>query len=208
MPSPVKPSEWDSFFGGLFARRRDVEAPAGTGVLGMRLFILSLSILFTASLVGYLIVRFRSPQWQPEDAADLPGGLWISTFVLLVSSLTMHGALQGIRRGREDHLRRGLLATLVLGIVFLLLQLVAWLQLVQLGVGARSSLYAFTFYMFTALHGLHVVGGLIPLAVVTRRARQGLYEPSHHAGVHYVSMYWHFLDVVWVVLFTVMVLLG
>lgn len=208
MASPVKPSEWDSFFGGLFARRRDVETPPGTGVLGMRIFLLSLSILFAASLVGYFIVRFRSPQWQPLDAADLPNGLWASTLVLLVSSLTMHGALQGIRGGRHDHLRRGLATTLGLGIVFLALQVVAWLQLVAAGVGARSSLYAFTFYMFTALHGLHVVGGLVPLAIVTFRARHGGYDPTEHAPVVYVSMYWHFLDVVWVVLFSVMKLFG
>ena len=197
MSSPVRPDEWDSFFGGLFAKRRDGQTPPSTGVLGMAIFLVSLSVLFIASIVGYLIVRFRADTWQPSEAADLPRGLWISTAVILISSVTMHGALQGVRRGRMDHLHRGLLATLGLGVLFLTLQIVAWFRMVEMGVHARSSLYAFTFYMLTALHGLHVVGGLIPLTIATIRSGLGRYTPAHHPGVIYVSMYWHFLDVVW-----------
>lgn len=172
--------------------------------MGMNLFLVSLGVLFAASIVGYLVVRGRAEQWQPAGSSDLPSQLWLSTVALLTSSMTIHSALRAVRLGRSRRVYHALLATLVLGFVFLGLQVVAWLDFVAAGVTAGSSLYAFTFYVFTALHGFHVVGGLIPLGVTAWQARQGKYSAGSHAGIVYVSMYWHFLDAVWIVLFVLM----
>ena len=171
------------------------------GVLGMKLFLLSLSMLFGASIVGVLVVRSRAQQWPPPDSPGLPMTLWLSTVLLIVSSFTISRALKAIRRDDRAGLSRWLLLTTALGLCFLLSQGVSWIQLTGLGLLPHDSLFAFVFYVLTALHGLHVVGGLIPLGITTERASRRTYTAASHAGVVYISMYWHFLDVVWVILF-------
>jgi cytochrome c oxidase subunit III len=186
----------------------------GAGRLGMTLFLAALGMLFAASMVGYLVVRLRAPAWPPAGSPRLPGGLWISTLILLLSSGTMHLALSGVRGRKADpaagatggrpHL--WLWATFALGLAFLASQLLNWIHLiVGSHLPAQSNLYAFTFYMLTGLHGAHVVGGLIPLAVTSIRGGRGRYTPLAHDGVLFMSMYWHFLDAVWLVMFAVMV---
>jgi len=171
------------------------------GVLGMKLFLVSLGVLFTASIIGYLVVRSRAEQWPPAGSPGLPATLWLSTALLIVSSLTMWLALKAIRRGDRAGLKHWLVLTTALGVAFLLSQGASWLLLTQHGLLPRASLFAFVFYTLTALHGLHVVGGLIPMAITTVRAARGRYTATSHPGVVYVSMYWHFLDVVWLILF-------
>ena len=173
----------------------------------MTIFLISLSVLFAASIVGYLLVRLRSPQWVPPGTAPLPLGLWGSTLLILLSSVTMHGALLAIRGGKRDVSTRLLAATIVLGTTFLLLQGYNWWRMVAVdAVLATRSLYAFTFYMLTGLHALHVVGGLVPLGITTARAHRGAYSWADFQGVRLMVMYWHFLDVVWLVLFAVLVI--
>ena len=177
----------------------------GAGVLGMTIFLVSLSVLFAASLVGYLMVRLRSPQWIPPGTAPLPLGLWLSTLLLLLSSVTMHGAVLSIRGGKQEASTRLLLATFVLGLGFLGSQTYNWWRMVAVdAVLATKSLYAFTFYMLTGLHALHVIGGLIPLARTSWRAHRGAYSWADFHGIRLMAMYWHFLDAVWIVLFAVL----
>ena len=95
-------------------------------------------------------------------------------------------------------------ATLIIGGLFVALQLANWIQLLSGGLAAQSSLYAYTFYILTALHWLHVIGGMVPLWIVSGRAARGAYGPGHYPGVLYCTMYWHFLDIVWIVLFVVL----
>jgi cytochrome c oxidase subunit III len=175
------------------------------GRLGMVLFLIALGVLFAAGMVGYLVVRLRAPTWPPEGSPRLPGGLWVSTVILLVSSLTMHLALGRARRGQTEALRNRLLVTGCLGISFLISQLLNWSHLITAHhLRAQANLYAFTFYMLTGLHGAHVVGGLIPLGLTTARANRGRYSPESHEGIVHLSMYWHFLDAVWLVMFVVL----
>jgi cytochrome c oxidase subunit 3 len=187
-----------------------ISPPAPTGAsrlgrLGMVLFLVALGVLFAASMVGYLVVRLRATTWPPEGSPRLPGGLWVSTAILLVSSLTMHLALGGARRGQSGALRNWLLVTGLLGISFLISQLLNWSHLITAHhLRAQANLYAFTFYMLTGLHGAHVVGGLIPLGMTTARASRRRYTPESHEGVVHMSMYWHFLDAVWLVMFVVL----
>ena len=177
----------------------------GAAPLGMALFLLSLAVLFATSMVGFLVVRLQADAWPPPGMPRLPHGLWISTAVLLASSGTMHWATRSVREGRQQALQRALGLTTLLGLVFLVCQLAVWWRLVGLHLTARTNLYGFSFYMLTLLHGLHVVGGLGPLAVTTWRAGRGRYGPDERTGVTLCAMYWHFLDAMWLVIFLFLV---
>jgi len=185
---------------------RAAAVPLATGRLGMRIFILALSMLFGASILGYLIVRSRATAWPPPGMPSLPGGLWLSTLILLVSSATMQAAVRSARAGRQTALRWGMLLTTLLGAAFLVSQTLNWFVLVAANLTARTNLYGFTFYLLTVLHAAHVVGGVIPLAVVTTRAWRGYYSAAFHPGIEYCKTYWHFLDAVWLVMFTALML--
>jgi cytochrome c oxidase subunit 3 len=179
----------------------------GAGVLGMWILLAALGVLFAASIAGYLVVRLRAPEWPPPGMPRLPRGLWITTLVIVACSVTIGRAVASIRLGRTGNTARWLQTTLGLGLVFLAAQAINWWALVTAHVTAQTkNLYAFTFYMLTGLHAAHVIGGLILLGVVIVRARRGRYGSDHHDGVTYAAMYWHFLDVVWVVLFGVLLI--
>lgn len=174
------------------------------GRLGMRWLIASLGMIFAASIVGTLWVRVHAQVWPPPGVPALPSRLWISTLLIVASSATLEWAVRGVRRDDVQRLRRGLALTLLLGVGFLLSQTVNWFLLAARAFVPTANLYAFTFYLLTCLHAAHVVGGVIPLSVVTTRAWRRRYSAAAHAGVTYTAMYWHFLTVVWLVLFLVL----
>ena len=180
--------------------------PPALGRMGMVLVLVSLTMLFAAALVAYAVVRLNAPEWPPPGAAPLPGALWLSTMLLVLSSVTMARAVRGIRQGDAPALRRGLIATLALGIAFLALQVAGWWVLTAARFGTVNTLYEFTFLLLAGLHAVHVVGGLVPLAVVTVRAWFGRYSAAFHPGVRYTATYWHYLDAVWLVVFGVLLL--
>jgi cytochrome c oxidase subunit 3 len=124
-----------------------------------------------------------------------------STLALLASSATMHGTVRAVRGGRQGAAARLAGSTLLLACAFLLVQAWAWVELWRQNVRIGDGLYAWTFYVLTALHALHVIGGLVPLCVVWWRAGRGGYSPQHPEGVVYCAMYWHFLDAVWLLLY-------
>ncbi len=192
----------------LPAADRRTPAPLATGRLGMTLLVLALSMLFAASLMMYLVIRLRAPVWPPPGMPHLPGTLWISTAIILISSFTMHSAVRAAREDRAQALSMAMLLTTLLGVLFLVSQTVNWFSLVAANLTAKSNFYGFTFYLLTGLHAAHVIGGLVPLAVVTIRSWQRRYSAGFHPGVEYVAIYWHFLAVVWVVLFTLLVIAG
>lgn len=172
------------------------------GTVGMWWFLASLGMIFGASVVGLFWVRAAAEVWPPPGAPRLPSGLWPSTVIILLSTATMEWA----RRARLRHGRPGLgaalLLTLVLGMAFLAAQTRGWFLLAAADFTASVNLYAFTFYLLTVLHAVHVLGGVAPLAVVTMRAlRRGAAWPAH--GIVYMAMYWHFLTGVWLALFAV-----
>ena len=182
-------------------------SPSSPGTLGMWLFLLSLAILFAASITAYLIVRVRAEVWQPVNMPDPPPWLWFSTAVILVSSGTIHWGLAGIRRSLHGRLIGAMLATTLLGLVFLVSQAINWAWLIAINATTSTAgLYIFTFYVLTGLHAVHVIGGLALLTVVTARSFAGRYSADHHPGVKYAVMYWHFLAAVWLVLFTLIFL--
>lgn len=183
------------------------------GKFGMALFLVSLGVLFAANLVGFFVIRWQLGERElwPSDLPSLPSALWLSTLILILSSMTMQWSLNSVRAGRSEHLRSGLLLTLLLGIAFLLIQTRSWLTwmvpIAQRWHESDSFRFALTgFYILTGLHALHVLGGLVPMAVVARNAFRDVYSPAFHSGVQYAAMYWHFLGAVWIVLLAAMLL--
>ncbi len=174
------------------------------GVFGMWVFIAVVAMIFLACILGYLVVRFDQPpgrEWMPRGTPPLPPALLLSTAILLVSSWTVQVAVRAARAGRQVQLVHSLGATLGLAVLFLVVQALAWAELWRAQATLASGLYAWTFYVLTGTHALHVVGGLPPLAVALSRARRGAYGPGDSAGVVLCAMYWHALDVIWVVLY-------
>jgi cytochrome c oxidase subunit 3 len=175
----------------------------------MVVFIAALSMFFAASVVAYLFVRQRHQPWPPAGFPALPSSLWLSTLDIICTSITIQGAVLAARRDDTLGLRRNLVATLVLALGFLGLQSYAWYTIWRqvAAVAGLDSSYLKMFYMMTGLHAAHVVGGLVPLVMITVAAYHGIYGRRKSAAVRYTAIYWHFLDVVWCVIFVVVYLM-
>ncbi|MFB3908673.1 MAG: heme-copper oxidase subunit III [Candidatus Eisenbacteria bacterium] len=176
----------------------------GAGRLGMIVLLLALTMLFGASVVGALVLRLRGGAWSPAAGVPgLPSGLWASTILILASSATIEWAFRSARGGRQQGIRRGLALSFLLGLAFLASQTANWLR--WLGTAeSRPQLLVFAFFLWTGLHAAHVLGGLIALGIVTRRALRGRYGSLAYDGVAFTRMYWHYLAAVWLVLFALL----
>jgi heme/copper-type cytochrome/quinol oxidase subunit 3 len=179
-------------------RGSEAQREAEAGRLGMWLFLASLGMLFGAGLLGHLIIRFRQPVWPPEGAPGLPGGIWISTALLAATSAVLVWAERAVRSDRLGSLYGTLWAALGLGIAFITMQIVNWSAMATAVAATGEDLYTFTYWSLTVLHGLHVVGGLIPLTLITYRTSTGRYGSRNVGPVHNVALYWHFLGVTWI----------
>jgi cytochrome c oxidase subunit 3 len=178
-------------------------------LVGMLLFISSEVMFFGGLFATYFSARASfAGAWGPPPGAPeleiLPVPLPI-TLILLTSSLTMHWAVRAIGRGDSGRLRLWLVVTLGLGLVFLAGQVYDY---TTLGFGISDGVYGTVFYTLTGFHGAHVFGGVVGLSILTARAGQGQFSARNHVAVEAVSYYWHFVDVVWVALFTTLYLLG
>lgn len=174
------------------------------GVLGMRLFLVSLGVLFVTSLVGYIVIRSRADQWPPPGMPTMPIGFWVSTAIIILSTVTIRLALKACRAGQSEKLKRWLNASYFLGLSFLALQWWNWTLLYKANMTADGSLYGYTFYMLTGLHALHVIGGLFPMGWLAFRAYRKDPCSELRTGLLYCRMYWDFLGGVWLVLFIVL----
>jgi len=178
-------------------------------LVGMLLFISSEVMFFGGLFATYYSARASfAAAWGPPPGAPeleiLPVPLPI-TLILLSSSLTMHWAVRAIARGDSGRLRLWLVVTLGLGLLFLAGQVYDY---TTLGFGISDGVYGTVFYTLTGFHGAHVFGGVVGLSILTARAGQGQFSARNHVAVEAVSYYWHFVDVVWVALFTTLYLLG
>jgi cytochrome c oxidase subunit 3 len=171
----------------------------------MWVFLATLTVLFLAAIAGYLVVRLKATDWPPPGMPRLPAGMWLATLVLVAGSVTIHKALRAIRLGKRHTCIRWLQTTLALAVFFLAVQSWNWWGLIRLRLTEAKNLYAFTFFMLTGLHAVHVIGGVVLLAVVLARALGGRYGSGSYSGVTYAAMYCHFLDGIWLVLFAVLV---
>jgi cytochrome c oxidase subunit 3 len=178
-------------------------------LVGMLLFLSSEVMFFGGLFATYFSARASfAAAWGPPAGAPeleiLPVPLPI-TLILLTSSLTMHWAVRAIGRGDSGRLRLWLVVTLGLGMLFLAGQVYDY---TTLGFGISDGVYGTVFYTLTGFHGAHVFGGVVGLGILTARAGQGQFSARNHVAVEAVSYYWHFVDVVWVALFTTLYLLG
>ena len=180
-----------------------------TVTVGMWLFLASLTMLFGASMLGYALIRARSTS-PALHTLQLPRLLWISTALILAASATLHFALQAVRRERQLELRRHLVMTCLFAGLFLIVQAPALARLLSQHRALLEQgmhLYGLIFFLIL-LHAMHVIGGVIALAVTTRNAFAGKYDHENHAGMKHATMYWHFLDVVWIVMYAGLALAG
>ena len=178
--------------------------PAAFRRMGMWLLLASLTMLFGATLVGFLVLRMRAEQWPPPGTPPLPGGLWISTGLLIVLSLALVMATRAARAAKGSELNRMLGVSVLLAVAFLAAQISNWTRMAAHSVLPDQSLFVWFFYLLTILHAAHVVFGLVPLVLVTVRARAGRYTAEDHETIHLVGMYWHFLLVTWVAIIVVL----
>ncbi|WP_088893927.1 cytochrome c oxidase subunit 3 [Leptolyngbya ohadii] len=175
-------------------------------IFGIIVFLVAESMIFLGLFVAYLTFRAVYPSWPPEGTPErellLPG---INTILLVSSSFVIHQADTAIKNNNVAKFRAWFAATGLMGAIFLVGQLYEYFHL---EFGLKTNLYASTFYVLTGFHGLHVLFGLILiLAVLWRSRSQNHYSSQHHFGIEAAELYWHFVDVVWVILFVLLYLL-
>jgi cytochrome c oxidase subunit 3 len=175
-------------------------------VLGMFLFIASEIMLFGSFFTAYFFVRVVNtpPQWPPEGFHLPVFVAGINTAILVTSSFTMHWALTSIKRGNHAGLKAGLVLTFVMGFTFLATQIIEYSRI---GFAPSDNAFTTIFFCLTGLHGAHVFVGLSILLAMTTRAFRGHFSPDHHHGVEIGGIYWHFVDVMWIVVYTTVYLI-
>ena len=176
--------------------------------LGILLFIVSEVMLFGSFFAAYFFIRVVANvgPWPP-DGLTLPVSVaGVNTAILVSSSFTVHWALESIRRENRRGMYMGLALTFMLGATFLFIQINEY---VHLGFSIRDGAFGSIFYGLTGLHGAHVTVGLILLAFANIRAWRGHFskEPKKHLGVEVPGIYWHFVDVMWIIVFTTVYIL-
>ncbi|MFM2106420.1 MAG: cytochrome-c oxidase [Chloroflexota bacterium] len=179
-------------------------------ILGMLLFIASEVMFFAGLFAAYFNVRANATVWPPADYADKLHVFPIvgpATILLVISSFTIHAGVRAIRRGDRTGMNRALGVTLLLGIVFLAMQAADYILLYSEDVRLDSGTFGTTYYALTGFHGAHVLAGVIMIAVALYRGTAGQFSARHHDAVEATSLYWHFVDVVWIGLFSILYLL-
>ena len=175
--------------------------------LGMFLFIASEAMLFGSFFAVYFFDRVVNPDagaWPPPPFEFPVFVAGVNTAILVTSSFTMHWAVQSIRRGHRAGLQAGLVLTIALGLAFLITQLIEYSHV---GFNTSDGAFASVFFGLTGLHGAHVFIGLSLLTMAAVRAFRGHFTPDHYHGVEIPGIYWHFVDIMWIVVYTAVYLL-
>ena len=207
--------------------RREIGADVYNEKLGIWIFLGSEVMFFTALIGAYIIVRFGSPEfWAlPNQILNVPVTA-INTFLLICSSVTMVKAFASIQDGDQKKLQLYMVATVIIGAAFVGVQAYEYTTLVHEGflpsgyaagshlaelaargeLPASVSVYGSSFYTMTGFHGFHVSMGVVCMVFVTWKAFKGKYTKEDHRGVEVIGLYWHFVDLVWIILFTIVYL--
>ena len=209
----------------LASMPHDTHGGISNPVLGMLLFITSEVMFFGGLFAAYFNIRANAAQWPPTnpetgapyylqvvpvqivDGVPSYSFVLIATALLILSSFSCQIGVWAIRRDDRTGFIRAIVITVVLGIIFLLLQLTDYAILGNEGLTLSSGTYGTTFYTLTGFHGAHVFGGVIMLSVVLYRGMVGQFSSKHYDAVEGASLYWHFVDVVWILLFALLYLL-
>ncbi len=165
------------------------------------------AVFFSSLIVTYIVMRGRSVAGPlPHQALDIPLTAF-NTFVLICSSMTMVTALASVQRGSVRAMRGWLIATALLGATFLGGQATEFTMLAHQGLSLSSNLFGATFFTLTGFHGAHVLVGVIWICFVLARAFRGGVTPKNYTIVELVGLYWHFVDLVWIIIFTIIYLI-
>ena len=194
----------------------DARGGIGNPVLGMLLFITSEVMFFAGLFAAYFNARANYineanvHEWPPAEFGHVLQIFPLvgpATVLLVISSFTAQFAIWAIRRGDRTAFIRNLSVTVVLGVVFLIMQAIDYAMLGAEGLTLTSGVFGTTYYTLTGFHGAHVFGGVIMLGVMLYRGMAGQFSARHHDAVEAASLYWHFVDVVWILLFSLLYLL-
>ena len=173
-----------------------------TAHIGLVIFLGSWTMMFAGLFFIYLSLRARQPIWPPENLPHLPLALPIfNSLFLVASSLALSRALKFLPQGLLRPVRRYWLGAVLLGLLFMILQSYAWHNLWNLGLTLRSGVYGSTFYLLTCFHALHIVVGLGLLLWLSPPIIKLRPLTTHAARMHLVSWFWHFMGIVWLVIF-------
>lgn len=174
-------------------------------VFGLLTFLASESLMFGGLFAAYLIYRANAGVWPPEETEVellLPT---INTIILVSSSFVIHKGDTAIKKNDVSGMRLWYLVTAIMGIIFLGGQVYEY---ITLGYGLTTNVFSNCFYVMTGFHGLHVfIGVLLILGVLWRSRRSGHYNKEKHVGIEMAEIYWHFVDIIWIVLFSLLYIL-
>jgi len=177
--------------------------PGNLGKLGMWSFLAGDAMTFGAGIAAYGALRIGNPNWpSPADYLGITTTA-VMTFILICSSLTMVEALSGIQRGNQAKFRNFMALTVLGGIIFLGMQAFEWHHLIgERGMSIKRDLFDATFFILTGFHGCHVFGGVVYNGVLLIRGMMGKLPQSKAGLVEIAGLYWHFVDLVWILIFT------
>jgi cytochrome c oxidase subunit III len=181
------------------------------GMMGMYIFLAS-EVMFFGSLFAMYFYLFGSHfQWPPPPPSNDFYVNWypiplINTVLLLSSGGTCHFALEALRHDNRRQFFVLWIATIILGLLFEFGQLYEFISAIGRGLTLQANSFASAFFIMTGFHGAHVLGGLVLLALILYRASRGQFSSKHHVGAAAVTLYWHFVDVVWIFLFIILYL--
>jgi cytochrome c oxidase subunit 3 len=194
-----KRGDRDSFF--------EPDSRANRYRIGVWVALASILMLFTALSSAYVVRAASANDWIP---LAMPRVLLLSTALILISSISMDAARRKLRAGFDSAYTQLLLVTVLLGFGFLASQLFAWKQLARQGVFLTTNPHSSFFYLLTATHGLHLLGGLLALMFLLVRTRRNTEKATgaatRQAAANAVSIYWHFMDALWIYLFLLLFL--
>jgi len=179
--------------------------PVNTPKLGMWIFLASEVMFFSALIAAFLMFRVRGPA-DANHVLNIPLTAF-NTFVLLTSSMTVVLALAAAQRNDQAKLRLWLLVSLLFGGTFLSVQMIEYFKLFQEGLTINSNMFGTIFFTLTGFHGTHVFIGLLWLVGIIVQAFRGRFSASYNMSLEIFGLYWHFVDIVWILLFVIVYLI-
>ena len=179
--------------------------PVNTPKLGMWIFLASEVMFFSALIAAFVMFRLRGPA-DANHVLNIPLTAF-NTFVLLTSSMTVLLALAAAQRNDQAKLRLWLLVSLLFGGTFLSVQMIEYFKLFQEGLTINSNMFGTIFFTLTGFHGTHVFIGLLWLVGIIVQAFRGRFSATYSMSLEIFGLYWHFVDIVWIILFVIVYLI-
>lgn len=194
----------------LMAHGSVLQTGISNGKIAMWLFLGSEVMFFTGLIGAYIVLRFGAGTWADPTSPDYPLNIPLTaanTFLLICSSVSLVWGLQGYQLNRIRQGNLGLLLTTIFGAVFVGVQAYEYYELWHHNMRPDSDLFGSCFYAMTGFHGLHVFVGVVAMAVLTVFGYLGKFDSHHYAAVENTGLYWHFVDLVWIILFAIVYLI-